>query len=202
MQTNTQLRAVEELDDLEAAQAAVAAVNKRLTERRSKLADLEKAREQTEREIRDSAVSGDVAALGSLSETKARLADAVGALTEHAIPALEAERDSAQGRVGEIQRARNLAALRARVEPEREAMRLQRLEVAARLNGALDALVEYARLGASFSGLREGLSFAGEPVAAEPSTREVLRALGCGRGAPFRVGFEFVPVPVPTSALS
>jgi hypothetical protein len=200
MQTNARLKPTEELDELEVARRVVAAVDARLAERRLKLQQLEASRAEVQTKVHATARDGDVGALGRLSSDSADAADAARALSG-AIAGLEAERSEAHARIQGIAQARRLQELAARVGPEREGMRVARSAIEDTLNGTLAALEEHSRRCRDFSSLRGELEYAGAPIGPELSTREVLAALGCGRGQAFRLGVERVEIPVPITSM-
>jgi hypothetical protein len=172
-----------------------------VTEGGRKIRQVEEEEQKVTAEIRETTIAGDVAALGTLSATAASLADAKRALSEIAIPALEAERMNGLGRVSEIQRERRDADLRASVEPAREKVRKARQDIARAFDEATDSLVLHARELWSFDEIREALAQTGRPVAPEETTRQVLTSLGIGRLAAPRPG-KRIEVPIPAGILS
>jgi hypothetical protein len=109
MNANTQLKVAPDApDELTLAAAAVSEAERRLSERREKLRQIQARRQAVEAEIKTSSLEGDVAALGGLSSERAQLADAETALTVYSIPPLEAALRSAQTKCGDLHRARTI----------------------------------------------------------------------------------------------
>lgn len=108
----TNLKAVvkdEPPDPFEAAAAEVAAAERRLSERKRKLAEVQARRAEVEKEIRAGALEGNVAGLGALSSERAQLADAEMALAAYSIAPLEEEVRVEKERQAAINRERYAA---------------------------------------------------------------------------------------------